>query len=280
MNSKIISFRNFKEIKKKPTKKTIETKKIRKTSSRTSGTKEWASSNINIQQGCKNGCKYCYAARMAIRFKRCENLKDWTSNIQTYENNITKNYRKRNGRIMFPTTHDIYINNLVNCLEVLNTLLRAGNEILITTKPDLYCIKEICDELYQYKKQIQFRFTIGSKNDDVLNTWEPNAPDFCERISSLKCAFWNGFKTSISIEPYLDSNPQGVIEIVEPFVTETIWLGVMNSRNLPKEGRELYENQKKLYSREFLERILEKCYSLANGKLRLKDSVRYILGMN
>ncbi len=36
----------------------------------TLGTKEWADSNINCYYGCSNDCLYCYAKKMAIRFKR------------------------------------------------------------------------------------------------------------------------------------------------------------------------------------------------------------------
>lgn len=240
----------------------------------TSGTKEWASSNVNIQKGCKNGCKYCYAARMAVRFKRCSNLFEWTNMIQSDPKKVQKNYRKRNGRIMFPTSHDIYSSNLVVCLDVLDKLLKSGNEVLITTKPEDYCIEEICDEFQQYKDQIQFRFTIGSTNDNVLKKWEPNAPSFDERVSALKGAYFEGFKTSISIEPYLDNFPHEVIEEVEPFVTETIWLGIMNTK-IPTEGKELYE--KKLYSKEFVSYLVKECEIKAKGKLRLKDSIKNLL---
>lgn len=40
------------------------------TSKLTSGTKEWADTNVNIYSGCKHDCKYCYSKRMAIRFGR------------------------------------------------------------------------------------------------------------------------------------------------------------------------------------------------------------------
>ncbi|WP_371801799.1 radical SAM protein [Candidatus Lokiarchaeum ossiferum] len=237
----------------------------------TSGTLEWASSNVNIQKGCKNGCKYCYAARMAVRFKRCSNLMEWTTQIQVDPSKVQKNYRKRNGRIMFPTSHDIYTSNLIPCLDVLDKLLKSGNEVLITTKPEDYCIEEICDEFQKYKDQIQFRFTIGSAYNAVLKKWEPNAPSFDERVSALKRAYFEGFKTSISIEPYLDYYPHEVIEEVEPFVTETIWLGIMNSK-IPKEGRELYN--KKLYSKDFVSSLVKVCTIKAKGKLRLKDSIK------
>lgn len=242
----------------------------------TTGTKEWASSNVNIQKGCKNGCKYCYAARMAERFKRCSNLMEWTNQVQIDNTKVQKNYRKRNGRIMFPTSHDIYTSNLIPCLDVLDKLLKSGNEVLITTKPEEYCIREICSEFSEYKDQIQFRFTIGSIDDSVLRKWEPNAPQFSERLLALKRAYYEGFKTSISIEPYLDKFPYDVIDKVESYTTETIWLGIMNTK-IPKEGRELYE--KDLYSEKFVSNLVEVCDRKARGKLRLKDSIKNLLGM-
>lgn len=107
----------------------------------TKGTKEWADSNLNFQKGCKNGCLYCYAAQMAIRFKRCQNLEEWTNNISFNKKNLEKNYRKRKGRIMFPTAHDLTEENYDKTEQILTKLLEAGNEVLITTKPRFEVIK-------------------------------------------------------------------------------------------------------------------------------------------
>ena len=35
-----------------------------------SGTKEWASHNVNCYNGCCHNCLYCYARWMALRFGR------------------------------------------------------------------------------------------------------------------------------------------------------------------------------------------------------------------
>ena len=96
------------------------------------------------------------------------------------------------------------------------------------TKPHLDCVKAICGELAGYKAQILFRFTIGSSDSNTLKFWEPNAPDFAERLESLKYAFSEGYQTSVSSEPMLDDNIGDVINQVSPFVTDSIWLGKMN----------------------------------------------------
>ena len=168
----------------------------------TIGTKEWANSNVNCYYGCSNNCRYCYAKKMAIRFKR-KTEKTWKIMVPN-KRPIEKGYRKRNGRVMFPTSHDITNESLSNCLIVLDKLIDSGNSILITTKPKMSCIQKICTKFINHKDLIQFRFTINSVNNHLLKFWEPGAPTFEERYESLKYAFYKGYKTSVSIEPFLD----------------------------------------------------------------------------
>ena len=130
---------------------------------------------------------------------------------------------------MFPTTHDISPENLEVNLEGIAHVLNRGHDILIVSKPHLECIKAICDKFIAFKDKILFRFTIGSASDKVLKFWEPNAPDFCERLASLKHAFECGFETSVSCEPMLDERIEDVVTKVEPYVTDAIWIGKMNN---------------------------------------------------
>src|SRR3972149_6068470 len=108
----------------------------------TSGTKEWADVNINCVKGCANNCRYCYAKMIAKRFGRCteETWKD----MKIQHKMVEKNFRKFNGRVMFPSSHDIIDNPEIKsaCFIVIEKLLEAGNELLITTKPKFSIIKE------------------------------------------------------------------------------------------------------------------------------------------
>lgn len=141
---------------------------------------------------------------------------------------VGKNYKKRKGRIMFPSSHDITVNSLFNCMATLHKLLLAGNDVLVTTKPNYACMKILLRAFKSFKKQIQFRFTITSLDDAILSKWEENAPCYKNRISSLIKAFVDGYKTSVSIEPFLDLNPIQLIRNVRPYVTESIWVGKLN----------------------------------------------------
>ena len=201
--------------------------KNKKTPAKAYGTREWAATNVNIQTGCEHDCLYCYAKCMGIRFGRTATGKWKTPRLR--RNMVEKAYRKREGTIMFPTTHDITGSNLAECLAVLKKMLETGNDVLVVSKPHLKCVKALCKELKDYKAQILFRFTIGSADDAVLSFWEPNAPSYGERLACLKWAFRHGYKTSVSCEPMLDGNIQRVIDAAKLFVTDAIWLGRVNN---------------------------------------------------
>ena len=73
-----------------------------------------------------------------------------------------------------------------------------------------------------------FRFTIGATNDEILSFWEPNAPSYNERKQSLKYAFDAGYKTSVSVEPMLDSeHTEELANDLSPCVNHSIWIGTM-----------------------------------------------------
>ena len=240
----------------------------------TQGTKEWADSNVNCYFGCSNNCRYCYAKKMAIRFKR-KTEDSWKIMIPNRVK-IEKNYRLRNGRIMFPTSHDITIESLDNCLKVLNKLLVAKNNVLITTKPNFDCINEICKRFKKFINLIQFRFTISSINNDILGFWEPNAPRFEERYKSLKFAFQNGYKTSISIEPFLDLDPFKLVEKLLPLVTESIWIGKINYFNINNpnnNNRYFFDKIRQSKQKDHLIQIIRIASERYQSIVRIKDSI-------
>jgi len=246
----------------------------------TSGTKEWADYNVNCIKGCSNDCKYCYAKMMAKRFGRCK--EDAWKDMIINKSAVEKEYRKYNGRVMFPSTHDITDDEDVKraCFTVIRKLLESGNEVLITTKPRLSITKQIIELFNLYIEQLQFRFTITSVDNDLLSFWEPNAPSFEERSASLKFAYERGFKTSVSIEPFLDYKPQVLIYKLAPFITESIWLGPMNyiARNgVSINDREQYEEIRMKYKYEHLLKIYEELQHFP--LIRFKDSMLNRLNM-
>jgi len=232
----------------------------------TKGTKEWADWNFNIFRGCPNDCVYCYAKFMAMRFGRIKSLDEWSKPVLN-KSVFFQPIRKRKGRGMFPTTHDITPQTFLHCGITLLQLLRAGNEVLITTKPNYNLIFMLCKKIKPYKEQVQFRFTITSMDDKVLKYWEVNAPNYQNRKASLIYAFQEGFKNSVSNEPYLDPDPIPLIKELAPYCTESIWLGIMNPKYFKYE----------LHTYDKIKKVISNILFLPEGilkKLRLKDSIR------
>lgn len=242
------------------------------------GTKEWAESNVNCITGCSRNCKYCYAKGMAIRFKQ-KTPSNW-SIMSIRKNSISKNYRKRKGKIMFPTSHDIVPEEPFKsaCMTVLEKLLKAKNEVLITTKPSFKVVREICEKFEGYKDQIIFRFTIGAIDNEILKFWEPNAPSYEERFKSLKFAFKMGYTTSVSIEPFLEQNPIPLVQKLEFYVNDTIWIGLMNHiprKNIPKKDEDWFN---KIRKNNTFGNIM-KFYPILdlNPKIRWKESIKKLV---
>lgn len=249
------------------------------------GTREWAEHNKNIYLGCKHNCIYCYARYNAIRrFKQVKNKEEWEQPKLREKEFNRKPILFTDGRIMYPTQHDITPEHIDNHIKYLGKWLEVGNHILIVSKPHLLCIKRICDEFEQYKDQIVFRFTIGSPNHDVLRFWEPGAPDYGERFNSLHYAFTKGYQTSVSCEPILDEDISLMVYELLPYITDTIWLGKMNfinqrvdTSNWKPEDWKYMDKVQTVVKDEFIQDLYEDFKD--NPKVKWKESIKKVLGL-
>ena len=246
------------------------------------GTKEWAEVNVNIQRGCEHGCRYCYARYNAvIRFKRCT-AEQWRNPLID-NSKVDKNYGKYKGIVMFPSTHDITPKNLSECLCAMRRLLDAGNKVLIVSKPHWNCITLICETLREYRRQLMFRFTIGSKSDDILSFWEPNAPGFGERRACLQYAFTCRYPTSVSCEPYLDSNVIDLYLAVKPWITNSFWVGKLRDFERRVDMSDVTSEQEKKFVKPLkvaqTDEAVRKIYNqMADERLVMwKDSIRKVI---
>jgi DNA repair photolyase len=241
------------------------------------GTKQWAPNSENCIIGDVNNCRYCYAKKNYVRFKR-GTPDSWTT--MRYNPRCQKRIFKHDGLIMFPTSHDLHMETQQWWLPFLRGLLEKGNDVLIVSKPREAVICLICHELAEFKDHIEFRFTIGSAINDVLRFWEPGAPSFHERLAALMTAHVLGFRTSVSIEPLLDYDPSILIEMIRPYVTETIWIGCMNHMSVSDFARDemqWYDRMIEINSRENMQKIYAAFWT--DPAIRWKDSVQRLLGV-
>ena len=194
------------------------------------GTREWSEISFNVGVGCSHNCRYCFARYNAVsRFKTVRNVSDWERERIKYGIRSVK-IGKVSGVVMMPTTHDITEFYLSEFIIAARRQLEIGNKVLIVSKPHLSCIAQICANLGNWKRQILFRFTIGTMDNDTARFWEPGAPEIAERLDCLKFAFKSGYATSVSCEPLLGGHSTAValVDTIESLVTDTIWIGPMN----------------------------------------------------
>ena len=192
------------------------------------GTKEWATETVNFCNGCSNACIYCYARYNSVtRYHRMSH-EDWPNEV-VRDHDVRKKRKRVDGQVMIPSTHDITPGNIDAAETVLLKLLEAGNNILIVSKPQLECIKRLCDSLRPYKDQILFRFSVGFVGERARNFWEPNAPTYKERLDCLRMACEFGFETSVSAEPLLEPwRAKAIVDGLRPFITHSFWVGKLN----------------------------------------------------
>lgn len=216
------------------------------------GTREWAKSTVNIQLGCEHNCRYCYARHRAVKISKWCTAEQWLDPV-IVQSKVTRSFLKRLGVVMYPSAHDITPRNISESICVLRKLLKAGNDVLVVSKPHFDCIHNICESFLEYRKRLMFRFTIGSLDDYVLKFWEPNAPCFKERLTCLQYAYDCGYPTSISCEPFLDGWDNKVDKIVglykkvKPYVTDSIWIGKLREFNRRVEMSGVTSEEKKMF---------------------------------
>lgn len=246
------------------------------------GTKEWAETTINIARGCEHQCRYCYARHMLVERFNLITPQAWKKTTP-FIKSIDKRYGKFMGTVMMPSTHDVTPAIINEFCCVLRKLLDAGNDVLIVTKPHLECIQLICLAFAEHREKILFRFTIGSTSSDVLKFWEPGAPDFIERLASLKYAFDHGFKTSVSCEPYLDPYVVYTYEACRPYLTDSFWIGKLKHFNsrvklddaTPDQIAKYVDTLKSAQSDE----VVRSIYRLLSGQpyIQWKDSIQEVM---
>lgn len=208
------------------------------------GAREWSDASFNFCSGCINGCKGCWASKLAENRGQVERCQWADMNIKPYDIPTMAGkieYWKRqtvskvcDGWLMFPSTHDIFSENIDIYLVILKKLVQAGQQVLVVTKSRKDCMSRLLEEVAEYRELIDIRITIDAKNNDILRYWNGNAPLFEERFECLKMAYEKGFTTSISMEPNLDSaNTVTLVRELKPYVRGSIWIGKLDFKYVP-----------------------------------------------
>lgn len=247
------------------------------------GTREWAVAEINCCLGCPHGCRYCYARYDAVRRKGTVSAEQWPL-CRVIPEEVAKKHPRYPGQIMFPTAHDIVPENLDACLHVLKNLVEAGNRVLVVSKPQIDCVRPLCSAMQDAKSLILFRFTITARDQGLLDIWEPRAPGYQARKACLEYAFAEGFATSVSVEPMLDTaDVVAMVHELLPYVSHSIWLGKMNrlGERVQADTAEMRQAIDRVSEGQRDRHILRVYRELRDvAKVRWKESVKVVVGLD
>ena len=222
---------------------------------------------MNSKSACPNDCTYCYVKPMNLRFHRPVEVAD-IEDFQLHDKRVTKNWAKAKEPYlyMFPSSHDIFPSMVDSYISVVKKMLQAGHDLMLVSKPRKECMVKIMDELEEWKDRITMRFSISTDDVELMKEFEPNAPNFEERLDCLVTAFERGYATSVSLEPYI-SDPVPLVEKLEDFVSKDIWIGLMNHKHAIYN----FDKIEHLYEKEYVKKIVDKL--IDNEKVFWKESV-------
>lgn len=192
------------------------------------GSRELSDNSFNTMFGCSNDCRYCCSAHAALEKGYIKSRTDWKKE-RAISGMDLDHVRYSEGTVMYPTRHDIKPYEMKHVLFAIHMLLSTSNDILICSKAHLSCIEDICRTYSDHRDRISFMITVTSLDERLCSFWEPGAPTPVERITALRYAFDNGFRTNVICEPMLQG-PGGAIDVydaVEGYVTNNIWFGKM-----------------------------------------------------
>ena len=250
------------------------------------GVNEWADFSYNIGTGCSNNCRYCYAYGIAADIARDNNRVLTRAGWQQETVNVRKAgiHQHEDGVVMFPSMHDITLGYLPTAITTIRNMLDANNWVLIVTKPRLECIRRLCDEIQEHRDKLLIRMTITSLNAELSRFWEPGAPLPAERLSALRHAHDNGFMTSVSVEPMIDSFERTIelYHTVYPYLSYDIWIGKMNDidRRVAIDSQQTREAVSLIKQQQDDANIHLLYQRLKHAdKVKWKDSIRNVVGL-
>lgn len=221
------------------------------------GVQEWAPNSFNCVLGCSNDCRYCYAKK--IKKDRFKLTDDWSKEILLDKMKEAQKFYK--GGIMFPTAHDITIQNYEHCIKHLKALLDANNKVLVVSKmSDEVAARFVEDFKPTENLEIRISITHSGIHEKICIPYhfEGKSPKISERIDSLKLLL-NVFKCSVSVEPLLD------LIVLSDFIearlkyrnnclnVKNIWIGCLTNYELNPKIRaeelviELYKTLPEIY---------------------------------
>lgn len=174
--------------------------------------KEYAPLALNLYESCSHGCRYCYAAGMALRFGRAKTKDEWhgrpcvrRDGVVTATAKYTAKHRGDGTPVLMCFTCDPYPPDADTTAtrHAIQHIGAAGYTPIILTKGGTRAVRD-----FDILKAAGgwFGQTIGMSSHVAQRHWEPNAADVGERWEALRAAQDAGIPWWISVEPVMDAH--------------------------------------------------------------------------
>lgn len=203
---------------------------------------EYAPLALNLYQGCRFACKYCFVPDIAR-----QSLAVWSANPKPKKNvlqRIEADAKKMAGdprTVLLCFTCDPYQDPEAAALTRKTLLILEKYKMTATvlTKAGTAAVRDF--NILAWNGW-EFGTTLSCVKAATQRQWEPIAPGPKDRFAAIKAAHDIGIKTWVSMEPVYDpAEALKLIEVCNPYVDH--WkIGKMNHRPLNINWREFHDN--------------------------------------
>lgn len=181
---------------------------------------------LNPYAGCAFACSYCYVPKFPNARHTLHEWGKWVE-VKTNAAELIQKDRARifASRIFFGSATDPYQYAELKygvtraCLKEL--LNYPPKRLTIHTRSHLM-IRDI-DLLCQFKDRVSVGVSITTDSDEIAREFEPSAPSISRRLELIKALSGAGVEVFASLAPLLPTNPQRLIEMLQPYVRR-VWI--------------------------------------------------------
>lgn len=171
--------------------------------------KEYSLLAINIFTGCRHGCTYCYARKMAKQYGRNFETVLVRKNLMTQLAKDVAKYSGTDKRVLLCFMCDPYQNENLITREVIELLVLNNIPFQVLTKGGT----RACRDFDLYGKNDAFASTLTFLDFNDSKKYEPDAAPPEDRFRAMIEAKANNIETWASLEPVIDWRQS--IEIID-----------------------------------------------------------------
>lgn len=181
--------------------------------------REYAPLACNLADGCRHGCVYCYAARLAVAQGKFNSVQQFhrepriRPKVLRELERAAQGYFNRRG-LLGPDPGPVLLCFMTDAFQPLDGLevtteeacriLAAHNlSVKILTKAGSSAVHDAVKLLAGFDQDHWIGISLTTFNQDLADAWEPGAASVVERLAALQLASAYELNTWISLEPVI-----------------------------------------------------------------------------